>query len=227
MYNVKEYLHADDLDTINKWLASHGLPGVWLMQVHPDNYGNKEVEFRYCWETPDRTVYIRPGDVIALHVDYPTLTYWISAVDWLWYQKHANVVAGTETMSDDLKKLMEEATPGPWEVEENHGTRRIFAEGHPWALVSCCDKLVRPEAESKANAALIAAAVNAVPELLALREEVGRLRELAPRLILTGLQAGRASSKAGASLMWDGELASDAHWSREAARAALNQETKP
>ena len=58
---------------------------------------------------------------------------------------------------EDLKKLLAAATPGPW----THAS----------------DKLAAGNIKAPDNAALICAAVNALPELLAMAEENARLRE--------------------------------------------------
>ena len=57
---------------------------------------------------------------------------------------------------EDLKKLLAAATPGPW----THAS----------------DKLAAGNIKAPDNAALIVAAVNALPELLAMAEENARLR---------------------------------------------------
>ena len=57
---------------------------------------------------------------------------------------------------DDLKKLLAAATPGPW----THAS----------------DKLAAGNIKAPDNAALIVAAVNALPELLAMAEENARMR---------------------------------------------------
>ena len=60
-------------------------------------------------------------------------------------------------MNDELEKLLAAATPGPW----THAS----------------DKLAAGNIKAPDNAALICAAVNALPELLAMAEENARLRE--------------------------------------------------
>ena len=80
----------------------------------------------------------------------------------------------------DLKKLLDEATPGPW----HHGGSPVdnpyrvdvvkFYAGGMAAVIAD----MRGEPENRTHdAALIVAAVNAVPELLALREENERLKQ--------------------------------------------------
>ena len=94
-------------------------------------------------------------------------------------------------MSDELEKLLAAATPGPWKIER--GKRCIQGpdtrEGNPLVLTSMMggatkwshspysEYCVPGMKEGDANAALIVAAVNALPELLALRKENERLRE--------------------------------------------------
>jgi hypothetical protein len=96
--------------------------------------------------------------------------------------------------ADELKRLMGEATPGPWKMPDDDGKPEydmlydpdefaagghmqcaVWAEGAQmpvlWAWGECfpCGR----EQNAGANAALIVAAVNALPELLA---ENGRMR---------------------------------------------------
>ena len=94
-------------------------------------------------------------------------------------------------MNDELERLMREATARPWipghHTNPDHpcNCRSILAEGYFGSIATVNQSLTRdiedgdcpPPEEAIANALLIVAAVNALPELLALREEVGRLRE--------------------------------------------------
>ena len=89
---------------------------------------------------------------------------------------------------EDLKKLLAAATPGPW----THAS----------------DKLAAGNIKAPDNAALIVAAVNALPELLAIRD--------AARTAL-----GHLDDPTGGDEIDDMRRASDV------LRAALNQETKP
>lgn len=70
---------------------------------------------------------------------------------------------------DELKKLLAAATPGPW--SEQDGSIGRFVKGrYEWSSIA--DVETAPdrdaaEGEGRANALLICAAVNALPELLA------------------------------------------------------------
>jgi NADPH-dependent ferric siderophore reductase len=87
---------------------------------------------------------------------------------------------------DDLKKLLAAATPGPWHVGHNElgdpqGPMSIWPDtSMVGAVIARCG----PQGMSQGwfeqpakDAALIVAAVNALPELLAMAEENARLRE--------------------------------------------------
>lgn len=93
-----------------------------------------------------------------------------------------------------LRKLLSEATPGPW-VRDGHNMSTILRcvreRGHPEAQHVCGDFVVVADCRSNwdADAAYIVALVNSAPALLSeaasaadLRREVTRLRES-----LTGL----------------------------------------
>ena len=68
---------------------------------------------------------------------------------------------------DALAALLDKATPGPWEIREQHNQWLIGPEG--W-VVAYCGRITLSRAID--NAALIVAAVNALPALIA------RVREL-------------------------------------------------
>ena len=79
---------------------------------------------------------------------------------------------------EDLKKLLAAATPGPWWIASMNpnvvsaGARNVLR----------CYKIADARGTTpSANAALICAAVNALPELLAMAEENARLREALKR----------------------------------------------
>lgn len=93
---------------------------------------------------------------------------------------------------EELEKLLAAATPGPWKIER--GKRCIQGpdtrDGDPLVLTSMMggatkwshspysEYCVPGMKEGDANAALIVAAVNALPELLALREERNELQSV-------------------------------------------------
>ena len=75
--------------------------------------------------------------------------------------------------TDELERLIKAGTPGPLEIE-------TAPDREPWIkgatgewLAMCCG---HTDEKAEANAALICAAVNALPELVALRRENERLR---------------------------------------------------
>ena len=75
-------------------------------------------------------------------------------------------------MSDELERLMREATPGPWEVSERAKDWRpqvVSTERGP-----ICTMHIPEIGDADLNADLIVAAVNALPELLAIKAERDR-----------------------------------------------------
>ena len=77
----------------------------------------------------------------------------------------------TKDLADELERLAKEATPGEW-VAENRGGRGSWigntSAAKDWAAMSCGNS----DAEAEANATLIVALRNALPEILsALRGE--------------------------------------------------------
>ena len=73
---------------------------------------------------------------------------------------------------EDLKKLLAAATPGPWEVSERAKDWRpqvVSTEHGP-----ICTMHIPEVGDADPNAALICAAVNALPELLAIKAERDR-----------------------------------------------------
>ena len=104
--------------------------------------------------------------------------------------------------ADELKRLMGEARPLPWRVQPASDVyTHIIRYGENGFICQL------PQAQScAANAALIVAAVNALPELLA---KVKRLEEALKKIAA------------------DDGLYTHRHEYEAIARAALNQETKP
>ena len=78
----------------------------------------------------------------------------------------------------DLKKLMAEATPGPIRLMDGDP---LSVDFHA-AVYAPKMTGTTPVTKLAANAALIVAAVNALPELVALRKENDRLREALEKL---------------------------------------------
>ena len=110
-------------------------------------------------------------------------------------------------MNDELEKLLAEATSGPWFTFANgHCVGGTPTDGSAGGIAMCSMAARTPE-EVQANAALICAAVNALPELLAIRD--------AARTAL-----GCLDDPTGGDHVNDMRRASDV------LRAALNQETK-
>lgn len=73
------------------------------------------------------------------------------------------------TVTAELRKLLEEGTPGPWMVADRsvreHGAEVASIESGVSVVRPLDDSLIEP-GDPKADAALIAAAVNALPMLL-------------------------------------------------------------
>ena len=89
--------------------------------------------------------------------------------------------------TDELERLIKSASELPWKEGLRDGDEKdVWGPGYLVAKVY----LGSPAAKRRANnAALICAAVNALPELVALRKEVGRLRaELEAARVLAWLQ---------------------------------------
>jgi hypothetical protein len=80
--------------------------------------------------------------------------------------------------ADELKRLMGEATPGPWRVAGDARSPDIYGPKE-WAVAlgECAQNCGYIHWNNLADADLICAAVNALPELLAMAEENARLRE--------------------------------------------------
>jgi len=68
-----------------------------------------------------------------------------------------------------LRELLAKATPGPWQaVNDSQHHRAVVRAG--MAPIAEMWMVGQPEAERHATAALIAEAINALPELLAIAE---------------------------------------------------------
>lgn len=99
---------------------------------------------------------------------------------------------------EDLKKLLAAATPGPW--------------------AHASDKLAAGNIKAPDNAALIVAAVNALPELL---ERVKRYESALEKIANPNTQITEVDEKYDEPVT----VALDMWHAREIARVALNQET--
>lgn len=66
----------------------------------------------------------------------------------------------------ELRRLLSEGTALPWRRSAAHNTIRLKSDTRAYAIV-VCDRVREADHEAEANAALIAAAVNALPHLLA------------------------------------------------------------
>ena len=77
----------------------------------------------------------------------------------------------TKDLADELERLAKEATPGEWQAENAGGRGSWIGNANhetSWAAMSCGNS----DAEAEANAALIVALRNALPQILsALRGE--------------------------------------------------------
>ena len=117
---------------------------------------------------------------------------------------------------DEIERLMREATPLPWYVDTSPNASPDYVSADGRAIARCygSPNLSRP-LPARTNAALIVAAVNALPELLALREEVGRLRAVLTKIAnFEGYDCTGVASNAELEII-------------DEARAALNQEPTP
>lgn len=84
-----ELMPAGDYVKVKEWAEVRGLPVPWLMQIHPDNYPVKSVEWRIVFEMPDgRKEFIRSEDWIAV-----THGKQVHGIDWLDVEKNYHLVA--------------------------------------------------------------------------------------------------------------------------------------
>ena len=74
----------------------------------------------------------------------------------------------TLTDLDELERLEREASAGPWERDDTQARHSINSDMRHIALVSCWKESSREGRENEANASLIPAARNRLPQLLAL-----------------------------------------------------------
>ena len=83
----------------------------------------------------------------------------------------------TTTQPTELRRLLAEATPGPWRIaKKDTGRRVVGCDGKTAACATGKDRIV-----GKHNAELIAAAVNSLPDLL---DERDKLREALQKIAL-------------------------------------------
>ena len=105
------------------------------------------------------------------------------------------------TSTDELERLLAEATNRPWKMNtaDKTGEDWLIAslgnsneDGFDYIVTTDRVRASELDGDAKADAALIVAAVNALPELVALRKEVGRLRaELEAARVLAWLNDER------------------------------------
>ena len=105
------------------------------------------------------------------------------------------------TSLDELERLLAAATPGPWRVSadepyEGYVQRRnIEADASEW--ITCGATSEYQCLENEHDAALIVAAVNALPDVIAAAKREARLREALDRLTrpfvneINGIPTGR------------------------------------
>jgi hypothetical protein len=74
------------------------------------------------------------------------------------------------TTTKRLRALLAEATPGPWRFGDAHPDELVVADSMTLAGATTVVCYGEPDDEGKADAALIAAAVNALPALLDVAE---------------------------------------------------------
>lgn len=79
---------------------------------------------------------------------------------------------------DELKALAEAATPGPWQNEADQYGRPKIKDSNGWTLADLCTLAPNgPRFKAPHDAALIVAAVNALPDLISRLEKAeGALR---------------------------------------------------
>ena len=122
-------------------------------------------------------------------------------------------------MNDELERLMREASPQPWYYPDDGG-HLIYGQRGLSGVAGVFPGSRADPKPSRANAALIVAAVNALPELLAERAENARLREaLQPFIRSEDDFKGAPDNAPYGVYVKIRDL--------RRARAALNQETKP
>ena len=85
-------------------------------------------------------------------------------------------------MLEELRRVLAAATPGPWSVVTEEESLLVV---QPGADTYICDVGTRFIPDSQADAALIAAAVNAAPALLAVADAARELEEATIALELT------------------------------------------
>lgn len=94
------------------------------------------------------------------------------------------------TDTDELRRLLEAATPGPWDLAGTDGMGFAVHRGEHETVALYCDR---------DDAALIAAAVNALPGLLdenaALRAQVAELRAAVERVEALSSKVARAADE--------------------------------
>jgi hypothetical protein len=107
----------------------------------------------------------------------------------------------TTKQIDDIKRLLAEATPGPWALHNE----TCVSSGDTMTAQTCDDEPENtPQAEQ--NAALIVAAVNSLPDLLAdleaaqkhkqvLRDELTRLRDVVSAVEHDAIDAALADTE--------------------------------
>lgn len=83
----------------------------------------------------------------------------------------------TDIDTKELRRLMEEATPGPWSVWANYGAPMVSVSGN--------DDRTATSGMYRIDATLIVAMYSALPALLSEAEEAARLREGLSRLLTT------------------------------------------
>ena len=85
---------------------------------------------------------------------------------------------------DELQRLHEAATPGPWEAREHLVLLPLWNREYPDGQVRICPSLTFEHRHvEQPNAALIAAARNSLPALLRLARRARRLEEAAAALM--------------------------------------------
>lgn len=135
---------------------------------------------------------------------------------------------------NELEKLLKAGTPTPWFV----GGVRFKMNGRDWHGIMSYDEAKRQDnnvclvgydprtGEGHADVRLIVAAVNALPELLAVKADMAKLNE--PDGVLINMMRGTIPKVPSTSLhkLYTEDELIDAAKAVFRARAAFNQETK-
>jgi hypothetical protein len=122
-------------------------------------------------------------------------------------------------MTDELERLLKAATPGPWQAMAGDP---LAVDAHE-AVYVCKMTGATPVTRLAANAALIVAAVNALPELVAMAKDCAKLNE--PDGVLINMMRGTIPKVSANSLhkLYNAAEVSQAFPELRAVKAALEE----